>query len=359
MILLLYLFIVFFWYLKGCHNENTRENYILITTISILMIMGLRNSAIYNDTIGYVLDYKSLGNRSLDEIIENNHKDPYFWVFSYYVNIISGGSYTVWLLIISAVYVVPVANLIRRFSLNPMISWVAFFFLGLFLFAMAGLRQTMAMGLVIIAFLNLTKNKQLWFFVFLGVAYLFHSSSLIALLIYPIVKYKIEFTKKSIFLYILMIAVVIAVGSVLLRPLTVFLGKYDARYADYYFSEGSTFTYLLQQLCLVIPSLYILQERLEERKVSLFAHLSMIAIVFVSGSPVIAELFRISMYFSWAQIILFAMAMHEINYRNQGSQAIFLLLMTFYMAFNGTLLQEYFFYFQDASDYALSHFDFD
>lgn len=357
MVLLLYLFIILYWYIYGRHDYETQKRYIYITSIFILLIMGLRNCAIYDDTLGYVLNFEDLKYDSIAEIIDNNHKDTFFWVFSYYISQISGGNYTIWLCVISAVYIIPVLFLLKYFSPNPMVSWVAFIFNGLLFFSMAGLRQTMAMGLVILAFIALTKRKDMWYFLLIGLAYLFHGTSLISLLIYPIVKFNIKFTKWITFYYLILTIVVIAIGEAFLHPLTTFLGRYDARYGDYVMSEGSTYTYLLIQICLVVPSLYILQSRMKEVWIAWFSNLSMLAIVFVAGSPIISEMFRVSMYFSWAEIILFAIAMNEVYYRNRSIPILFISLITIYLLFiSPNLLREYLFFFEDSYNYVSTHY---
>lgn len=74
-------------------------------------------------------------------------------------------------------------------------------------------------------------------------------------------------------------------------------------------------------------------------------------------SPVIAEMFRLSMYFSWADVILFSMAMSKIKTPFYKFSYIF--LISLYLIFiNGTLQEEYFFYFQDTTAFIETHYTF-
>jgi hypothetical protein len=234
-----------------------------------------------------------------------------------------------------------------------MLSWLCFAFIGLMMFVMAGLRQTVAFGLIYIGFMCLMDGKRLQFFISIAVAYLFHGTALIFLIAYPIVVCKLKFSKFSILYYLIAIIVSLVAGVTVLTYVIDFIGQSDDRFLGYGENlYGSNYTYLIQQVLLVIPALYFLRHRYNERTVAVFAHLSMIALVAISLSPVIAEMFRVSMYFSWALMILFPMAINEASKSMSGITSIVVVLMLLYLILiNGSLLNEYYFWFEDTSSY--------
>lgn len=141
-------------------------------------------------------------------------------------------------------------------------------------------------------------------------------------------------------------------GETVLTQIIGYIGENDTRYISYGENlKGSNYTYMIQQALLILPSLYFLRNRFNETLVALFLHFSMVAFIFVSMSPVIAEMFRLSMYFSWADMIVFPMAMYEASRHKSLLPLIFMIFFVVYMIFiNGTVMNQYYFWFEDATN---------
>lgn len=358
MLIILYAFIILFWYLYGNKSDRNRTKYITITAVVILMIMGLRNMAIYDDTFFYILGFKRLEDMSVSSIYIRWPKDTFFYIASYYIHPLISHNYTIWLTLISAIFIYPISVIIRKYSPNPMLSWICFIFLGLFLFTMAGLRQTVAIGLVLYGFISLMEGKWIRFLISLTIAYLFHGTSFIFAIVYPIIRYKITFNYKILLIYFIGTVIFIIAGQSVLGSVIDIISETDERYSGYAEEmSGSTFTYFFQQLLLVAPSLYYLKNRLRETNVAIFANISMLGLMLVSLSPTIAEMFRLSMYFSWANLILFPMAMFEAKKTGSNIQLILMSFFFVYLIFiNKTLTNPYFFWFEDPTEYIRNNF---
>ncbi|MCM1141033.1 MAG: EpsG family protein [Muribaculum sp.] len=313
--------------------------------------MGLRNCVIYNDTYSYVMNFRTLENMSAESIFMRWPKDTFFYLATSRIHPFIFHNYTVWLLIISAIYIIPLSLIVRRYSVNPMLSWICFVFLGMMMFTMAGLRQTVAMGLTMLSFIALIDRKQILFVALLLSAALFHGTALIFVIVYPLVRYKIKFSQKAFIIYVFATIVFMIAGQTVLRYIVDVVSENDERYIGYAQNMfGSTFTYFFQQLLLVVPALYYLKAKFDDPKIAIFAHLSMIALMFVSLSPTIAEMFRVSMYFSWANMILFPLAMKEAAKHGSIVQTAVIAFVIVYLIFiNKTLQNPYYFWFEDAS----------
>ena len=355
--LLLFIFIIVFGYYINRNNTKSVNKYNLVIGIVVLLLAGLRNEAIYGDTILYVDRFIDLGDFPIEYIPIEFPKDPTFYIASHYLSILFNGEYTYWLMLISAIYIIPLTFLIKRYSWNPMYSWSVFIFIGLYTFIMAGLRQTAAMGLILLGFLLLMKRKDIFYFLCIVLAYLLHGPALIGLLIYPFVKFDIKLNSKTFIFYVALFGILLVYGDTLMANTIDALSEQDARFANYAAqTKSATWTYFLQQFIIVIPSLYVLQDKLHEREYSLFANLSIIGLIFVSLSPIFAEMFRLSMYFSWADMILFAAAMRK--YDKTDIPYLYLIFFFVYLTFiNKTLLQEYFFWFEDTEEYIRTNFE--
>lgn len=352
MILVLFIFITIYWYTISKDKKSVAK-YTKVTSILFFLFAGLRNEAFYSDTYGYIQNFYRLGDMSVREIIWHWPKDSFFYIFTHYLHPIIFHNYTLWLLLISALYIYPTHWLIKKYSPNPMISWWCFAFIGLMMFVMQGLRQTMAMGIVLCGFIFLLKDKNMYFFLSIALAFLFHATSLVFLVVYPLTKLQFKFNKNTIILYIAALILVLVYGTTIQKGTIEVLSQHDERYAAYGETlNGSTWTYTLQQVVLIVPTLYFCRYRFHEKKIALLSHISVLALVIVTISPVIAEMYRLSMYFSWTEILFFPIALEEAKkYGYKNMQTLFVMFAFFYLLYIGTLKQPYLFFFQDASDY--------
>lgn len=354
MFLILFAFITLYWYWIPKKDEESIRKYVAITAFAFFLLAGLRHMTIYNDTLGYVLNFKDIETMSMQKIIWRWPKDTFFYIVAYYLHPVLNHSYTLWLLLISAIYMYPVYLLVKKYSKNPMYSWWCFAFIGLMMFTMAGIRQTIAMGIVLYGFVFLLNGRNLYFFICIVLAYFFHASALIFLLVFPLVKLELKFTPSTIFFYLIAIVAVLYSGRTILKDVTEFIAQSDERFIGYAKAmHGSNYTYALQQLLLTVPSIYYLRGRLHEKNIALFAHIALIALIAVLMSPIIAEMFRVSMYFSWSIMILFPMAMQEAQKNGESIlPRLYLILFIIYLVFiNKTLMSDYYFWFEDVSEY--------
>lgn len=349
MIKFTFIIILFYWFLINRKDEKARARYNIIIAVLFFLMMGLRNEAIYGDTYGYVKNFWDLQNMSVEDIIFRWPKDTFFYIFTHFLHPLVFHDYTLWLLFIAALYMYPMYLIVKRYSDSFMYSWVCFFFFGLMFFAMAGIRQTMAFGLVMAAFIMLLDGKKRYFFALIVAAFFFHGTSLICLIYYPLSKMK--FGSKMLIWYFVAFVVLMTMGAPILQHTIELIGDNDPRYIAYGNNlHGSNYTYMLQQALIIIPSLYILRNRYHEPLVAVFSHMSIVAFLFVSMSPVIAEMFRLSMYFSWADIILFSMAMVEGAKKGSNLSYLYVFLFVVYCVFiSKSACREYYFWFEDTS----------
>ena len=98
------------------------------------------------------------------------------------------------------IYVVPVAYVIYKYSKNPYISFFLFLSMGYFLFGMTAIRQSIAMGMLMIAFEMAVRNKKLWFVLITLLASTVHTTALVFLPV--IVLSKIPLRKRYVLLAI-------------------------------------------------------------------------------------------------------------------------------------------------------------
>ena len=353
MIKFTFLFIIFYWLQLKQRDARAVNRYITICSILFIIMMGLRNEGIYDDTYNYVGWFKDLDSHSLKYVFTRFEKDSFFWVVSFYLSKLFNGNYTIWLSLIAVSFMLPLTKMIRRYSSEPMYSWIVFIFLGFMMFVMAGLRQTVAMSLTLTGFLFLLdktrakKKRVLWFVSCVIIASLFHGTALICLL--GLFFYKRSFNKATLLLYMVTLVSGMILGKTVLNEVASFAGQYDERYLGYTDNMyGASYGYIIQQLFIVLPTLYFLRNNWRNTLVTMFLHFSILGLLFVSLSPFIAEMFRVSYYFSWANIILFPMAVKAMRQEISFAPAAFLFIIIVYLVFiSGTVMHNYYFWFED------------
>ena len=86
MIKFTFFFIIFYWLQLKQRDARAVNRYITICSILFIMMMGLRNEAIYGDTYNYVRHFKELDQYTLNYIFIRFEKDSFFWVVSFYLS---------------------------------------------------------------------------------------------------------------------------------------------------------------------------------------------------------------------------------------------------------------------------------
>ena len=171
-------------------NKNVRKICMFLETIIFLIVLGLRDMHIgMGDVVNvYMPEYRHILEFSFFDIIKK-FKDPIFYVITRICILISNNNISFWLTVCAAAYIIPIMFLIYRESKYPLISIIIFVALNFFGTAFSGLRHCIACGILCFAYKPLN-SRELWKFLLIVLfASMFHITSLIFLLAYPIIGY--------------------------------------------------------------------------------------------------------------------------------------------------------------------------
>lgn len=118
------------------------------------------------------------------------------------------------LAIVSFITLYPVSYIFKRYSENICLSYIIFASLVVYHFTFSGLRQAIAIGIIVFSYIFVNKHKLLPFVVCVLIATLFHVSSIVFIIFYPLCNW-IKMTDKRYFLL-----VVIGFGIIMvLKPI--------------------------------------------------------------------------------------------------------------------------------------------
>jgi hypothetical protein len=177
-----------------------------ILCLTLCGFAGLRTS--YNDTETYINGFLNSQNQfaelfNLKFSISNVYL---FKIWNYLIFTYISSNVNVYLFLCSVVFVAPYVYLIAKNSKNFTISVFLFMFLGGYLFSLAGIKQAMATGIIMMGIPSLINKKYLKFYLCCIVAVGFHTYSFIFMIL-PLLGKEVFNKRTGLF-----IAIVLTVG---------------------------------------------------------------------------------------------------------------------------------------------------
>lgn len=197
---------IYAYFLLGKYNTNKNKKiFIGLVTLQFVLINGLRHFSVGIDTIVYHWGFRDAVESShLLELFSMNRYEPGYNLLAWVVGLFTT-NYAIFFIVLALLIFIPLAFFIYRNSENYFLSYFMFVVLRLYDFSMNGLRQAIAMSIVLFAF-EFAMEKKLWkFLTCVIIATLFHYSAIIILPIYILANIKL----KKQHLYIVGIAYVI------------------------------------------------------------------------------------------------------------------------------------------------------
>ncbi len=292
---------------------------IIGSTCIICIFAGCRNVSFGSDLLnyyyrytGYVpwVTYKTIANQYRNGII----KDGLFYII---MKIFADNNikYQLFIAFITTAFIVTVTWFISKYSKKPNISFMMFISLSWLQFSFTGLRQALAMSLCMIAMIFLIEQKNLFIAVILIIlAGFIHGSAWIFLISVLIIKLKISINRTG-FIKITMLALAIAIfGNSLFRQV-VSVVAWNQTLADYAQSDITlNWSGFIVQLMFAFVSYCNYNQTIKKYSYckELYSIMT-IGLAFQAFSSTVAEMFRISMYFSIASICVYPSAIEAIE----------------------------------------------
>ncbi len=341
------IFTILFIYV-AIKGEKKDKIVAIVGAVILFFVAALRDKTVGIDTPGYVNHYKilaSLDFETLKEYILNNpdkYKDTTFyytgWIFS---RVFSNPQW--WLSVIALIYIIAVGRLIYKESKQPAISWLVLVSLSFYSISLTGLRQAVAMSILILGYPFLKERRLIPFIITVLIASLYHQTSLVFLVIYPI-------ATKRLGVYHLVFATVAFIMFYAFQGwLLEFLGNAlkDDRFKSYTGGDASQLTmvgFAIQTVCLIFALYYYKDMTSKDENAIILYNLSFVGWVIQIFSSFIAEFFRVSMYFSIFNIILVANAASMERDKRSRSilQMVVAIIFILYMIKDGKIYYQFF-----------------
>ena len=285
-------------------HKKFKTGMVVTAILPMFLLFVLRYKYIGADTIGYVRFFeKEIRSYSWKQLFDADTM-RFEIGFRVYTKIIScfSNNYTFYFLINALI----IFGILMRFSFkytqNPFVFFFLFITLGTYHFFETGLRQALAMVICLLA-VDFVKNKKLIPFILLVLlAYFFHKSALVFLLIYPLCA--IKKYDWIIFIYAIL-AVVFVLGFTTFQNFFNQLLGYDYDVEE----TGNGGIFMLFAVALFAYSFFMTYDKKDKEKTeTVILHLSLIAVVFWLLRLISRTAERVSYYYIFGLYIYFSQA---------------------------------------------------
>lgn len=169
------------------YTENGKKYFCISSGVIYFLIAALRSSQVGGDSYNYRNMFEIIDRFNFKEIILTSKKDPIFFAFLKILRNITD-NYSVLFAIVAGFFTVTVWMYIYKYSEDAVLSVIVLLAFNLYQFSLTGMRQTIAMGFVVLAIMAVYENKKLFPYIFIILGGLFHSSALLFLVI-PIMRH--------------------------------------------------------------------------------------------------------------------------------------------------------------------------
>lgn len=174
---------------------NEEQKVIISFFIILFLLLALRKDDVGIDLNNYKTIFNSV-TRSDWVNLQNNKIEYGYLLYNKLLSSINN-NFQFFMACTALITVFPIAFLFYRESEDALLSISIFCVLSNFCMLFSGLRQSIAIAFTVPAYYCAKNKKLLWFIIFVFLAFNFHRSAMIMLLIYPL--YNITISKKSIF----------------------------------------------------------------------------------------------------------------------------------------------------------------
>lgn len=313
----IFLFILFSSYFNGKFKHSDTV-WLTASAFLLCVFAGLRDVSFGSDLYQYFYEYNGYMplfsyTSILNEYLQGFRKDGLFY-FTMKLFYDMGISYQWFIASVTSFYILNIVWFIYKNSKNQILSLLMFLTLEWYVFSFTGLRQAVAMGFCVLALTRLLESsRDLWALLLIGIAGLFHSSAWIFFIAVVVIRFNLQITPLRFLIMIFVSLAIALTGQSFFRGLIVLM-SWNSSLARYASSDAMlNWTGFFIQLAFAGSSYYLYYRTVRKYPYSASLYSVMaIGICFQTFSSVVAEMFRVSMYFSIASICAYPMAIASI-----------------------------------------------
>lgn len=276
--------------------DDNKKSYIIVIGLLLFFIAALRAASVGSDSMQYANLFYRIQLMSVGDILQHYTKEP---VFYFMIKIITVFSNHQWMFaVIGGAYAYSISRFIYKYSKDPMVSFIMLIPMMYFAFTLTGLRQTMAISIILLSY-DYIIRKHLFKFVFtVIIASLFHQSALLFLPAYFISNKTLN--NKKVLVGILGAPIVYV-----LRPQLVSMVQflfYETYSIDLDQGAGGWTTLFVYFLIIIVAVVF--SKQIKNEYFPFFLRMMYVGALIQMFVPLQPNIFRVSMYYNIVSIIL-------------------------------------------------------
>lgn len=303
-------------------SKEKKKVYCIIVAVQWILLSGLRDYSVGNDTYEYQKAFNSGLNQSWKSVIANcwdylfndlEVKDPGYY-FVQKVFQVFFDDYRLWLFFIAILFTGLMARWIYKYSAMPDISFIIYSVLFFSFYSVTGHRQTIATALIFFLGYEYAKKRQFVKFAIIAfIAFMIHKSSLVFIMYYFLAS--INITAGYVVFMLSSSAIVAVLGKRLYEPIATLLGFADES-INYEGGGAETYATVLVLLCVVTFVFYpwISRQRTDFKNIYNLMFLTLMTTLLVYQNQ---SFMRVQQYFSLVIMVVVPELIQAIdkNYR--------------------------------------------
>jgi hypothetical protein len=182
--------------------KKMRYRYILLAALPMFLLIALRHPSIGADTGTYLYHFERTIDKPWEQIVNNTRMEMGYLIFVKLITLVTDSS-LVFQIIYTTIYFFAVTSFINELEEGHFFSLFLFGTLSLYKFMFTGVRQCLAISLCLLSFRFIKSRKFLSFSLVMFVAFNFHKSSILFVVVYLI--YGMKLSALNIIIYITVI----------------------------------------------------------------------------------------------------------------------------------------------------------
>jgi hypothetical protein len=213
-------------------DKKSEKNKSMVTFFLIMFVLlSLRNINCGVDLISYNYFFKENSRMTFEKVIEiySEEGEVLYYLLNKIISLVTN-NFQIFLAIVAAICIIPIAIFYKRESKNPILTISLFLTVAPFSMFFSGLRQSIAMAIVIMAFRFIKEKKIIPYIIMILIAFGFHQSAIIMLLLYPL--YHAKITKKWLIVIVPLMIMIFIFKNQIFSSLILFSSKYAERYNE-------------------------------------------------------------------------------------------------------------------------------
>lgn len=303
------------------------SKFFIVTFLAVIIffVMAFRDFSVGADTSRYVIIF----NEHLYGEGKNALTARTDWLYTYFNNFCSMFlSARLYVMLLSLIFVASIVKLGITESDNPFLFLFFYITIGTFSMNMSGIRQSLAMSLAIFAYYLAKKKRVVLFFIIIGIAFLFHNSAIIFLIVYPVLSLNKNGNRNEIFFWTMApvlgflpfipTIVIATVKSLNLYKFIPYLGATGINLKCFIFYYGL--------LCIITILNLLERKTIAQKDISLFK-MSVLGCLCYGMAPNFYLFDRLALYFTPFMIAYYVNSLLKLKKYNLRKTAIMMCMM--------------------------------